>query len=333
MRLASLALLAILLLLLVACANLFAAPERLPTRAVTRVPTPTPTRTPFPFSGRDYYEEGVMRQEAGDTGGAVQSFTWATQLMPGFAPAYVARGAVHLAQGEYYLALANANTALQIDPASPAAHALRGETLRLLGDARPALEAFDRALTFDLSLKAETFHSRWLAARAANDGARLTALSRECGWAHAEDLPCTYYRGWALIESGNPVTAIYVLAGGIETSSEPPALLWFALGQAYAASGSLREAITAFEAARALVEQGDPSLTIHSERPIGDLFMTLGQAYLDAGRCVDAETMLEYAIVVGVPSSECAATLREARICLTPTPTATPYPTTTPSRE
>jgi len=41
-------------------------------------------------------------------------------------------------------------------------------------------------------------------------------------------------------------------------------------------------------------------------------------------RRVDAETMLEYAISIGAPASEHAATLREARMCQTPAPTATP---------
>jgi uncharacterized protein HemY len=78
------------------------------------------------------------------------------------------------------------------------------------------------------------------------------------------------------------------------------------------------------------VQTGDTSLTIHSDHPIADLFGALGQTYLGAGRCVDAETMLEYAVDVGAPASEYAAALEEARLCQTPTPTITPYPTITP---
>ena len=332
MRPAPLVLLGSLLPVLVACASLSATPERLPTRAVTPVPTPTPTFTPFRFSARDYYKEGRTRQEAGDIKGAVQSFTRAIQLMSDFSPAYVARGTAYLAQGRHRLALADADAALKLDPTSATAHVLRAETLRLLGRALPALEAFDRALILKPSLKAETFRSRWLAARAAHDDVRLAVLSREYHRAHAGDPLRHYYQGWALIEQGAPVVAARALAEGIESSSDPPALLWFTLGQAYAASDFWAEAIIAFEAARALVEIGDASLAVHSDRPIADLFVALGQAYLGAGRCVDAETMLEYAIAVGVAASEGSAKLEEARVCLTPTPTATPYPTTTPPR-
>jgi len=79
-----------------------------------------------------------------------------------------------------------------------------------------------------------------------------------------------------------------------------------------------------------LVQAGDTSLTIHSDHPIADLFGALGQTYLSAGRCVDAEAMLQYALDVGAPTSTYAAALEEARLCQTPTPAATPYPTATP---
>jgi len=326
-------LLGILLLFIVGCADRLASPERLPTRAVTPIPTPTPTSTPFSIAACTYYVEGLARQKAGDARGALQSLTWAVQQKPDFAPAYVARGTVYLSQGKPVQALADADVALKLDGADATAYALRGEALRLLGHARPALDAFDRALEIDPSLGPETFRSRWLAARAAHDGVRLVVLSREYAAAHADDPLRYYYQGWALVEFGTPRIAARVLAEGIESSSDAPALLWFALGRAYAVGGARREAIVAFEAARALVEAGDTSLTVHSERPIPDLFLALGRAYLRAGRCVDAQTMLEYAVAVGAPASESGAALEQARVCLTPTPTATPYPTTTPSRD
>lgn len=300
--------------------------ERLPTRAVILTPTPTL----FPIGAQTYYEEGLACQEAGDTAGALQSFTWAIQLAPDFAPAYVARGTVHLAQGELRLALADADDTLEADPASAPAYALRGEALRLLGRARPALEAFDQALALDPGMKVETFRSRWLTARAGHDTSRLLTLSREYASAHPSDPLRHYYRGWALIELDTPDVAINTLVEGIEATSDPPALLWFALGRAYAESGSWQEAVTSSEAARALVQAGDTSMAVHSDRPIADLFGALGQAYLGADRCVDAETMLDYALSVGAPIPEYSTALKKARLCQTPTPSATPYPTVTP---
>ncbi|MFQ6101403.1 MAG: tetratricopeptide repeat protein [Anaerolineae bacterium] len=318
----------LLLLLLTACASSTTTPERLPTRAATPIPVSSP------IAAQAYYEEGLARQERGDAEGALQSFTWAIQQAPDFAPAYVARSTVYMAQGELRLALADADSALEADPSSAAAHALRGETLRLLGRPRSALEAFDQALALDPDLGLETFRSRWLAARMASeddrDGAsRLLALSREYADAHPDDPLRHYYRGWALTELGTLRVAIRTLVEGIEATPDPPALLWFALGHAYAANFSWQEAVTSFEAVRVLVQAGDTSLTVHSDRPVADLFGALGRAYLGAGRCVDAEVMLEYAIDVGAPASEFGTVLRQARLCQTPTPTWTPWPTVT----
>lgn len=305
-------------LLMAACAAPTATSKLLPTRAAT------PTPTPNPVSAQAYYEEGLARQEAGDADGALQSFTWAIEVAPDFAPAYVARGTVFLAQGRIDLALDDANAALEADPGNALAHALRGETLRLLGWPRPALKAFDQALELDPTLKSDTFHSRWLIARALRDADRLLALSREYAEGHPGDTLSAYYRGWASIESGTPRIAIKTLVEGIETTPDPPALLWFALGQAYIANRSWEEAVTSLEVVRELVQVGDTSLLIHSDQPIADLFGALGRAYLGAGRCADAETMLVYAIDVGAPASEYDAVLEEARLCQTPVPTATP---------
>jgi tetratricopeptide (TPR) repeat protein len=312
------------LVVLTGCAapNPTASPLRLPTRAPVIL-------TPTPLDARLYYEAGLAYQEAGDAEKALQFFTWAIRLAPGFAPAHLARGTVRLAQGRTYQALADADAALETDPTNANAYALRGEALRLQGRARSALEAFGQALELDPDLKAETFHSRWLAARATRDGDELLVLSKEYALAHPDDPLRQYYRGEAYVELEKTHVAVSIIGRAIEESADPPALLWFALGEAYAAEESWQEAVTSFETARALVQTGDTSLAIHTDRPVAELFGALGQAYLGAGRCVDAETMLKYAIDVGAPAAY-AALLARARICQTPTPTITPYPTTTP---
>ena len=312
------------LLLLVACACSTSTTGQLPTRAVT------PTPTPFPIAAQTYYEEGLARREAGDAEGALQSLTWAIQLAPDFASAYVARSTLYLSRGELRQALADADSALELDPTNGATHALRGETLRLRGRPHSALEAFDQALALDPALGPDTFRSRWLAARAARETDRLLPLSKEYAEAHPQDPLRHYYRGWAFVEMDMTSLAINLLVNKVEDTPEPPAALWFALGQAYAANHSWQEAVISFEAVRVLVQAGNTSLLVHSDQPVVALFGALGQAYLGAGRCADAETMLEYAIQVGAPASEYATPLEEARICQTPTPTSTPYPTTTP---
>jgi len=277
-----------------------------------------------------YYEEGLSYQQAGDTDAALQAFSRLIELAPDFAPAYVARGGVYLARGEYDLALTDADAALKADPSYAAAYALRGETLRLMGRPAQALRAFDRALSHDPGLKSATFRSRWLAACAARSLPHLKELSREYTFEHPDDPLGHYYRGWALVEARNPSAAVSTLLRGIESDPQPPAVLWFALGWAYATEYAWQEAITSFETAYRLVQSGDASLTLHTDRPAADLCGALGRAYLGAGRCPEAEAMLKYAIEFGAPAAEYDGAIREARLCQTPTPTPTQYPTTTP---
>jgi tetratricopeptide (TPR) repeat protein len=325
----------VFVVLLVACAvpTPTATPERLPTRAATRMPSATPTPTPFAISAWVYYQDGVTRREAGDMEGALRSFNGALRLNPEFALAYMARGKVHLVRGDPRQALADANTALEIAPKAVEARLLRGEALRRLKRYRLAYEALEQVTTLAPSLGSDTFQARWLSARAERDGARLLALSQEYAAAHPEDGLRGYYRGWALIESAAPLDAVRILVEAIENAADPPALLWFTLAQAYLASHAPEHAVVASETARALVEAGDTSIMIHADQPIVELFGLLGDAYLAAGRCVDATTMLEYAEAIGARRPRFGIALEQARLCLTPTPTATPYPTTTPSRD
>jgi tetratricopeptide (TPR) repeat protein len=242
----------------------------------------------------------------------------------------VARGSLYLALGQIDPALADAGDALEVDPDDALAHALRGEALRLSGQPLAAVGAFDRALELDPALGGETFRSRWLAARALGDANRMLALGREYAGAHPADPLRYYYRGWAIARLGNSRAAINVLHDGIEETSEPSALLWFALGHAYTAGHFWPEAATSLEMARALVEAGDGSLSAHSDLYVGDLFAALGQAYVGAGRCAEATTMLDFARGVGAPASQVDPLLEEAHLCGTPAPTVTPCPTATP---
>ena len=272
----------------------------------------------------------MAHQREGQAEEALRSLTWAIQLDPDFAPFYVTRGAVHLSQGNLPAALTDAKAALERDSTNAAAHALHGETLRLLGRPRRALEAFDRAVALDPSLTSETFRSRWLAALATRDDTRLAPLGREYTALHPTDPLRLYYRGWGLTSLGLPRIAIDMLVRGIQTTPDPPALLWFTLGHAYAADGAWKEAVTSFEATRMLVQAGDTSLGLHSDQPIVELFDALGRAYLGAGRCADARAMIEYVLLIGGSPAIYDPILERVYICYTPTPTVTPYLTATP---
>ena len=300
---------------------------RLPTRAAL---TPSPAATPA--DPEPYFEAGVARQAAGETEEALRYFTWAIEADPSFVPAYVRRGGIYFGLDQLDLALDDAQAAIRLDPANGAAHVLRGEVLRLRGQHYQAAEAFDRAVEHDPSLREETFGARWQVARVLQSSRRLAALSREYSRLYPDDPVRHYYQAWMAIVADRPEAAINLLTEEIATLGDPPAILWYVLGEAYAARGAWSEAVTSFEATRQLVAAGDNSLLIHTDRPVVDLFTALGVAYLRVGRCVDAVSMLEYAAVVGAAESTIDPLLEEARLCQTPTPTFTPYPTTTPSR-
>lgn len=298
-----------------------------PLRLPTRIPM---TATPTPVNARVYYEAGLVCWQGGDTECALQYFNWAIKINPEFAPAYVARGSVYLAKGWLDLALADADRAIAADPDAASAYALRGEVLRLLGLYTQAAQAFEQAIALDPALEKDMFRSRWLAACASDDSERLLVLSQDYAREYPGDPLRYYYRGWAFISSGRPQLAILILIEGIEDTPDPPALLWFALGHAYMEDNAWQEAVVSLETAGGLIRAGDTSLEIHSEYPLVDFFGEMGRAYLGVGRCADAEMVIEHAIAIGAPDSEYASLLEESRLCMTPEPSPTPYPTTTP---
>lgn len=301
-------------------------PLWLPTRVPATI-TPLPTRV----EGRPFYEAGLACREAGDDECALRSFTQAIEVDPGFAPAYIARGSVYLALGQLDEALDDADRAVTTDPDDAAAHALRGEVLRQLDEPREASKAFDQAVALDPALEEEVFQSRWSAALAGHDARRLTDLGHQYNTEHPGDPLRYYYRGWPYIEQGDPRIAMRLLVEGIRDTPRPPALLWFTLGHAYLEGDLWQEAVTCFEVTGELIQAGDTSLEIHTERPVADFFAAMGQAYLGVGRCADAETMLKHAIAVGGSVPEYSILLKKIDLCKTPTPTPTPYATTTPS--
>ena len=316
-------------IVLTACARAVSDPpaSKTDSRLPTRCPTATPTATPFAVPAEAYYERGVERQRMGDAEDARQYFTWAIERDPAFAPAYVSRGAISLAEGDLEGALRDAGAALAIEPMGKA-HVLRAEALQRMERHSEALRAYEEAVAQDPELREQTFQSRWLLARALEDVEELAALGAEYASVHPGSWRGHYYQAWPTIKSERYEEAIRLLVEGLTNSADQPALLWYLLGRAYLGIEAWQEAIVSLEAARELLEADDISLALHTEQPVADLFVTLGYAYLGAGRCADAEAMLTYGISVGAPEEEHSAALERARLCPTPTPVsyATPTP-------
>jgi tetratricopeptide (TPR) repeat protein len=292
----------------------------------TRRPPETPTPTPPLLSPEAYYERGLEEQRLGDVDDARRYFSWAIQRDPAFASAYVSRGSLDLAEGDLEQALQDAEQALDRERTAHA-YLLRGEVLRAMEQYDQALEAFDAALQVDPRLANATFRARWMVARAIEDEGRLSGLAAEYAAAHPDDALRHYYRAWAALEATDEEEVIALLVDGIQDAQDSPALLWYLLGRAYMGIDAWREAIVSLETARHLVQSGDTSLEVHTEQPVVDLFIALGRAYLGAGRCVDAETMLAYGMSAGATTAEHLEALEEARICQTPTPPSGPTAT------
>lgn len=319
--------LAVLLCLLLASCAATPTPTLSPQRLPTRIPlTPTATiQVVQPELVRQTYERGLALRASGDIAGATQVFSETLALDPTFAPAYVERGKLWLAQRQYDYALADAQAAIAADRENSAAYFLLGEVLRLgYDDPRQALTAYERAVELDPALAAPTFAARWRAASASGQARRMLLLAEEYRQAYPDDPLSAYYRGLALVAVGNPRAAINLLVEKLEEGG--PAALWFALGRAYAADGAWRNARVCYEQARALAEAGDRSLYQVSETAVVDLFAGLGEAYTHVGECVSGQIMLQHALAVGGERSELHTLLGQAMICQTPTPTPTPYP-------
>lgn len=297
-------------------------PTASPLRLPTRVPV-SPAPTAIDILAR--YQAGVAHRAAGDTAAAMDALSQTLALDPTFAAAYVQRGALYLAEGEIAAALADAQAAVAADPEDAVAHFLLGEVLRLGYNApQQALEAYDRAVQLDPALSEPSFQARWLAAVAAGQASHMVGLANEYADARPDDPLAALYRGRALTALGTPSAAVRTLVAALEDGG--PAALWFALGDAYAATGAWSYALVCYEQARTLWEMGDRSLGLVSDTAIADLAVGLGAAYLYTGECTSARLMLEHALALGLDQPEAHTLLGQAMICLTPTPTPTPFP-------
>ncbi len=302
--------LGILGLLLLALAGCVAAPSPATSSPLPTLPPPTATPGPAVL-----YDQGVACQRAGDWECARAAFSRTLEMDPGFASAYRARAAVHLALGDGPAALQDAQTALMLAPEDAGAHALLGEILRrAFHDPLQALDAYDAAVKRDPSLAPALFPARWECAVAAARSDRMAELAAEYARLHPGDPMRMYYRGRALLAQGLPRVAIRAVGETIRQEGGPAAL-WFVLGEAYAADGAWREAVICYEQARALMEAGDSSLGVVSGNPAADLALALGTAYLYAGRCGDAEAAFRHAGALGLRRPDLPTLIGRAMIC------------------
>jgi len=199
--------------------------------------------------------------------------------------------------------------------------ALVGVILARQGEPKVAEAALRIAETLDPGLSPDVFADRWRAARQARDSDMMTALAQTFSSREPENPLGFYYRGAAMLASGQVETGFYQLLIQLRAEPDSPAVLWYTLGEAYLAQRAYNEALIVFTVAQDRFNAGDLSLYLASDDPLRDLGLNRGRALLgisDPEHCAQAEPLLRQ---WGAP----ADIIDRARRCQTPTPTLTPW--------
>lgn len=286
----------------------------------TRIPSPTPT----PSAGEPLavVQLALLRGEPENAQEA-----WDTAL--DYAPeGHPLRGAVlregarlALALGDLETAEDRAWAAIRLTGQDASTWALLGTILARRGDAVLADQALGVAETLDPALASDLFVDRWRAARQAKDSDTMTALAQAYGSRYPEATLGFYYRSAALLAVGDADSVIAQLVAVLRDIPDAPAVVWYTLGEAYLASGAYLETLTVMDVAGSRFAMGDNSLSLATDDPIRDLNLHRAQAYLGINtpaRCADATSLLQR---WNAP----AATIEQAILCQTPTPTMTPW--------
>lgn len=100
---------------------------------------------------------------------AIESYTAAIRIKPGFAPAYVNRAAVHYERGDFAAAIADCDRAIRIDPALP--EAFNNRSLAYHKSNRYAEAKAD----FDRTIRLEQFYGNAMIVRVLPDAEIVSA--------------------------------------------------------------------------------------------------------------------------------------------------------------
>lgn len=294
--------------------------DMLPTRSPTSTPVPTPTPTPALAAAAAPLAEFHAALLISDFKAARAAWETALALAPYEGVVWREGTRLALAQGDPALAQIRLRMATRYAAEDALLWTMWGALLLQEDAPAAAAQAYRMAVTLAPALAADLFPERWRAVRQSGDAYQMGALAQEYAHAHPEDPLTAYYQATALTAAGNPHTAIAQLVTVLNARRGAPGVLWYALGEAYAAGGAQHEAALAFEVAAKQAARGDLSFTLAGDNPARDVPLRLARAYLDAGRCADAEAVLR-----GLRLAGTSAWLEEAIICQTPTPTWTPW--------
>ncbi len=229
---------------------------------------------------------------------------------------------IALLQGDTATAESRAWKAIGLEPKNAEVWSLLGVILRTAGDSSGADHALSIAAALEPSLTSDLFADRWVLAEMQGATDELVTLAESYAALHPDGAAGPYFRAKALLAIGEPLEAIELLVDKLQQAPDSPALIWYALGEAYLGRNGYKEAATALEVAAALLARGDASLYSVSDDPVGDLSSRLARAYVHIQRCAEAEDIARRLIPT---QPELEALVEQAVICQTPTPTLTPW--------
>ncbi|HUR53894.1 MAG TPA: tetratricopeptide repeat protein [Gemmataceae bacterium] len=95
-----------------------------------------------------HYTRGMVLHASGDAAGAVESFTAAVRLAPGYAFAWLGRAACHALRGDHAAVIDDCDAVLELAPNLGRAYELRGAAKQALEELDGALADFDAAVRF-----------------------------------------------------------------------------------------------------------------------------------------------------------------------------------------
>ncbi len=291
----------------------------LPTRQPQATPSATLDPTLAPLQ--------IMQQALIHKNFALAQAAWneAHRLAPQNPQVLLARVRLALAQSNLESAEAYAWDALEADAQNAIPWAILGIILTQRGEAKAATQALVVAQALDPTLAPAIFIDRWRAAKKANDAGVMSTLAQTYTQSKSADPIAMYYRGTALIASGNSDLALDQLHSLLSHQPSAPAVLWYTLGQAYMHQHAYSETLTILNVVDSQLAQGDNSLSLDSDRIHYDLALMFAKTNIsmnDPTHCAQAEPILRQ---LSLTNPELVPLIEQAIRCQTPTPTMTPW--------
>ena len=235
----------------------------------------------------------------------------ATELDPASSEAAAVLSRTYADLGDKAQSLTWAQKAVELDPGSAQAQAVLAESYMLNGQSQEAVDAADLALVQDIN-NADAHRARgWLYHVVDNDMGRaaselqITAGLQPELWLRRHEL------GLLLLEAEDYVTSIMAFQDAL--SIRPKAVTYSAIGEAYYQLGQ-------YDQARASLQQA-----VSAGAEDVDTYALLAVTYAQLNRCDDAETYFEDALEME-PTHPLAEEAKE--ICSGERPSPTPSPTT-----